>query len=361
MKLRLTLAAALACAAFAVPYLFVLKEEPGSPFTFSLTRRADATNPLAPGENLRRAPVSAKTAQVARRGVARYSVLSKRWKRSHRFRFPDGTAVEFSDRPRRRGETASRKRVVAYSGSAHAGAEPEETFQAATARLKLTPAAATALRFVSQHEGGFDAINTWDRARFSWGFIQFAGGRGLPPMLAYFKSQRPELFHELLGQYGVDVLPGRDGEPKPVCVLPGRKTPLYGDRAEQAIGSDPLLIGLFIRAGRHPEVQQVQIEAACEQYVRPALAARSRSLGVQLSTVLRSTKGLAMLIDRKIHSGNVKLLARAVARARHHSGGLSAAEAPALRQAIFESVRGGNWMVVRRLRSIFHSDLEGPV
>lgn len=310
--------------------------------------------------NLARPSVSLKEARTARASLKREILPDVRGRKIHRIHFQDRTSVEFMDRPRRGGESARRKRVVFYPGDHTASEKPEQLYVEAAVRTGLNEDAARALRFVSQHEGGFDAVNTWDRARFSWGFIQFAGGRGLPPMLAHFKSQSPELFHRHLGQYGVDVIANREGEPTPVYVDPAGGRYLYGDRAEQAWGDNPLLVSLFIRAGQDPEVQRLQIEAACNLYVRPAL--RAQSSGLVLSTVLRSPKGMAMLIDRKIHDGNCRRIARAFTGIETEVARQNPAffEGQVLFRALQNALTQGR-MVRDRLHSIYYSDLPGPV
>lgn len=221
----------------------------------------------------------------------------------HRFFFPDGTQVEFSDRPKRPRDQAKRDRVVMFSGSQSASTEPDATFDAAGKAGGLSPDATAALRFISRHEGGFDAINTWDGARFSWGFIQFAGGYGFPPALLHFKERSPDLFQKLLAEYGVDLVRNEKDEPVPVYVDPETGKQLCGRDAEQAFGDDPLVIALFIRAGRVPEVKQRQLEAAIRGYALPALTETAED--IRLSDVLRSPQGQAMLIDRKVQEGNV--------------------------------------------------------
>jgi len=259
---------------------------------------------------LKQAPVEAAQAAAARATVKHQKQAGDENTVRHRFVFADGVVVEFNDRAKRMRDQAKRERVVAHFGSESAASEPATTFEAAGRSFGLSPEAVLALRYISRHEGGFDAINTWDRARFSWGFIQFAGGYGLRPALAHFKSTSPELFRQYLGKFGVDVLPDAAGAPEPVCIDPASGKLLRGDAAEQAFGDDPLLIALFIRAGRVTEVKQKQVEAAIRDYAAPALQAGFR--GVKLSQVLRSPQGLAMLIDRKVHEGNVGRLEAAL-------------------------------------------------
>jgi hypothetical protein len=250
--------------------------------------------------------------QQARAAVRHEARAGSKGRTLHRFVFPDGDVIEFSDRPRGARHQANRDRVVAFGGNHSAAGESEATFEAAGRNFNLTPEAIHALRYISRHEGGFDAINTWDRARFSWGFIQFAGGYGLRPMLAHLKANSPNVFRKLLGAYGVDVQPGADGRPEPLCIDGPR--PLRGNDAEQAYGDDPLLIASFIRAGRVPEVKQRQVESAIRDYVLPALNARWE--GAALANIFRSPRGLAFLIDRQVHEGNTSRLGWSLEHAR---------------------------------------------
>lgn len=292
--------------------LSVLNQSPEAPP--AEPRRMPAVPPVrqaeaAPGRLL---PTPLPELEAVR--AARSEIRHEHEGDGYRFVFPGGSVVEFSDRPIRDRDQAKRERVVQYFGTERASDEPDSTFEAAGKAAGISREAVTALRFISRHEGGFDAINTWDRARFSWGFIQFAGGYGFPPALAHFKTASPELFRKLLGQYGVDVQPGADGRPEPVYVDPLNGDVRRGKDAEQAYGDDPLVIALFIRAGRVPEVKQRQVEAAIRNYVVPALNASH--MNVRLADVLRSPKSLAMLIDRNVHEGNVRRLLGALEQAR---------------------------------------------
>lgn len=322
----------------------------------------------APGRSLEAelinlAPQSAEVVQRTRQAVEHVTEAGERGKIYHRFRFPDGVEVEFSDRPRRGSERARRARVVVHSGTQTANLEPASTFEAAGQASGLAPAAVQALKFVSGHEGGFDAINTWDSARFSWGFIQFAGGRGLPGLLGHIKSRSPERFTELMGNYGIDVLPNEDGDPVPAYVEPETGEVLRGKAAEQAFGDDPLTIAAFIHAAHFPEIKQLQVEAAIEDYVEPALAFEWQ--GIPLGQVIRSPKSLAMLIDRKVHEGNTRRIRRALDAAANLGQALvpgvpPALEAQAMEQVVAEAAQRSDWMIRNRLLNIWSSSLPGP-
>ncbi len=318
-------------------------------------RHGFTLSPLGPYNSQ---PVSPAAAQAARAAVRATSVPQGSGIVLHRYAFADGTRVEFSDHPRKARAKAKRARVVQYWGVASAAVEPAVTFTAAGETTGLSPEGTEALRFISQHEGGFDAINTWDSARFSWGFIQFAGGRGLPPALALIKSESPRLFQSLFARYGIDVLPDSGGRAK--CVYVSPKGTLYGKAAEQAYGDNPLVVALFVRAGRVPEIKQRQVEAAIRNYAAPALAAVYGN--IRVSDVLRSPQSLAMLIDRKVHEGNVARLGRAVeaawiARPPRTATDLRRMEARALDLAV-ENTRDSE--IRGRLLNIRYSALPGP-
>lgn len=277
--------------------------------------------------------VSAAEIRQARAAVKHEQIPQDGGVTLHRFTFPDGAVVEFPDQPKRPRDQARRDRVVFFIGAQAAKSEPDSTFEAAGRAAGLTPEQVEALRFVSRHEGGFDAINTWDRARFSWGFIQFAGGYGLRPVLAHFKSASPALFHSLMAGYGVDVTL-ENGKPIPLFVDADSGKTLSGNDAEQAYGDDPLNIALFVRAGRVTEVKQRQVEAALRDYASPALKATYE--GVRLTDIFRSPQGIAMLIDRQVHEGNVQRLEWALEDARTRHSVVNPADWPALENAALD-------------------------
>jgi peptidoglycan endopeptidase LytF len=322
--------------------------------------------PLAPAGaagpegRLEAPPVTTQAAMRARDAVAHEVVPVERGKLFHRFRFPDGGVVEFTDRPRRSSERAARRRVVVFDGLATAATEPASTFEGAGIAAGLPAGAVAALRLVSSHEGGFDAINTWDSARFSWGFIQFAGGRGLPPLLAHMKLRSPELFATVLANYGVDVLPDANGVPEPIYVDGETGQLVRGKAAEQAFGDDPLVIALFIHAASYPAVRQLQVEAAIRDYVTPALTATCE--GIPIGQVLSSPMAQAMLIDRRVHEGNVSRLRRALHAVSDpltlaNPAAWPVLEARALQQVVSSS--GGT--AGQRLRDIVNAGLPGPI
>lgn len=195
---------------------------------------------------------------------------------------------------------------VMFRGTSPPSAIPLSGYQA----LGLTAAQAAALKLVSSHEGNFDAINTYDRAAVSAGFIQFAGGRGLPRYVALLKARQPAKFLDLLQKFGIDVeftvTDGAIRSPRMIALDPGSSAVLRAQAAEVAIRDDKKLTAALILSGRDRDVQLVQIEAAVRDYVLPALNATvswAAGHGGRLGTILRSQKGMAALFDRSIQEG----------------------------------------------------------
>lgn len=216
-----------------------------------------------------------------------------------------GTPVSFRDHV---ASSATRSEAgVAVRGTSSPSALSQRAFEG----QGLTPAQAAALRLVSTFEGNFDAINTYDRAIVSVGFIQFAGGRGLPPYVALLKARQAAKFRDLLQKFGIDVeftvSGGAITDARMVVLDPAGARVLRATAAETAIRDEKRLTTALILSGRDRDVQLVQIEAAIRGYVLPALnatvAPSARGGRVRLGDVMRSQKGMAALFDRAIQEG----------------------------------------------------------
>lgn len=136
---------------------------------------------------------------------------------------------------------------------------------------------AKALLFVSRNEGKFNAVNTYDRAAISFGFVQFAGGSGggtFPKMMATLKQDSPAVFKDKFGKYGIDVeFAEQDGNVTSATVVaidPVTGKVLRGQDAEQYIRNLPGLLGPFLGAGHDKAVQQAQVKTAVKEYVIPS-------------------------------------------------------------------------------------------
>src|SRR5262245_12459842 len=247
---------------------------------------------------------------------------------------------------------------VSFSGTASPSALPLAAYTAVDPSTAPAAAAnqAAALRLVSTFEGNFDAINTYDRAIVSVGFIQFAGGgRGLTPYIALLKARQPAKFRDLLQRFGIDVeyavAGGAIAAPRLVVLDAAGTRVLRGDAAEAAIRDDKRLTTALILSGRDRDVQTVQLEAAVRGYVRPPLnetvsGSDGRVRG-KLGEVLRSQKGMAALFDRTIQEGLAaarrrfeRVIQRVVRNAEPRTTGTTAPPPPITTLAVLQSREG---------------------
>jgi peptidoglycan endopeptidase LytF len=175
---------------------------------------------------------------------------------------------------------------------------------------------AESLEFVSKNEGKFDAINSYDKAAFSFGFIQFAGATGggtFPNMMALIKDRNPSLFEEAFGRFGIDVeytYKNDKYEPATMIVFTPDGKRYEGTEAEKYIRADKVLHGVFVRAGQNIEVAKLQVLSAVQEYVKPALRAKislnANGLDVNrepITDFINSAGGITVLIDLAVNQG----------------------------------------------------------
>lgn len=136
----------------------------------------------------------------------------------------------------------------------------------------LNPETARALQYVSTHEGKYDAINSYDKGIFSYGFIQFVGaaaqGGSLNRVLASMKANAPTAFSRVFQSVGIDV------SGNAVTVVNDKGAVLQGDPAWLYIQQTVSLYGAFVQAGFEPSLVLEQLRMANVLYVQPALAAK---------------------------------------------------------------------------------------
>lgn len=181
--------------------------------------------------------------------------------------------------------------------------------------LGLNTATAKALKYVSNNEGKFDAINTYDRAILSYGFIQFAGiraGGSLAQVLAYIKHKYPETFENNFQKYGIDVEYGIENQQikrsNIVAIDPDTRKALRQVAAEKYLRANKTLLGVFMRAAQHRHVQLCQMEVASRQYVQPALNIKISftANGVEMEDELitefiKTSGGITAIIDLTVN------------------------------------------------------------
>ncbi|MFK7904212.1 MAG: LysM peptidoglycan-binding domain-containing protein, partial [Chitinophagales bacterium] len=192
------------------------------------------------------------------------------------FPLPDNLAkrdfAEFNNFPK--ASFTEDVRGIAYMGKV----KPQDIALWEYRKLGLDDIQARALKYVSQHEGNFDAINSYDKALFSWGFIQFAGGNGgLVSMLGMMKHLQPETFKKYFQSFGIDVeysihTVRKDIRRANLVIFDRFSGKMYrGLPAEKYLKDNKFLFGVFIRAAYDKNVQLAQIRAAKDKYVIPAI------------------------------------------------------------------------------------------
>ena len=172
----------------------------------------------------------------------------------------------------------------------------------------LTDVQAQALQFVSKKEGKFDAINSYDKGIFSFGFIQFVGatahGGSLNHLLASMKLYAPSLFEYYFRRAGIDTEGGI------VTVLNNSGDKLQGDDAWLFIQNTITLYAPFIQSAYEPSLLKEQLRCAASMYVQKAINLKvplninGISLVIpQISMILSSEAALTMLIDLCVNQG----------------------------------------------------------
>ncbi len=211
----------------------------------------------------------------------------------------------------------------------------------------LTQKQAVALQYVSTHEGGFDAINSFDKAIFSYGFIQFTGaaavGASLNRVMASMKANAPSLFSSIFQRVGIDSAGGQ------TTVRDEAGATLSGDSAWLYIQRNVPLYGAFIQAGFEPQLIREQLRMANELYVQPALnfkldlnVAGVRIVVPRLRDILTSEAAMTIVIALAINQGNggmSRIVADAVARVAAQQRLSSLATLPQINErAVFDTV-----------------------
>jgi LysM repeat protein len=129
------------------------------------------------------------------------------------------------------------------------------------------------LKYVASSEGYFDAVNSYDKAILSFGFIQFTGslatGSMLTRVLKRLKIRDEYAFREAFWKYGINI---QDVGSNSFITLETPDGTISGDDAFRAIANDLQLTGIFIASGFRKSMIRSQIEIALEEYVFKALS-----------------------------------------------------------------------------------------
>jgi len=213
--------------------------------------------------------------------------------------FPDGESEKLKDRR------------VAYATVAPEGVEgvqPSRDKDAAREEVRATMKAAglsaseqRILEMISGFEGGFDAVNTYDKKMVTWGFVQWAGGdhSDLTEALTFIKARHPDAFRRQLQDCGIDV------EKQMLVVKRAEGESLKGDAAAKAIQEDPKLAAVLMHAGQNPEIRKGEVGAAVALEIVNLLAATTKAgeHKVALNTLFTSEYAVGRLANTGVHSG----------------------------------------------------------
>ena len=221
----------------------------------------------------------------------------------HDFVFPDGEHVKVRDH------------VVAYATTAALGvdsdadetkAEKKQSRADVQTRMDeagLSNSKAKILKAISGFEGGFDTVNTYDRAKVTWGFVQWTGGShsDLTKALTIIKQSCPEAFARSFQAYGIDIEKDRL-----VISPPDGSGQLVGAEAAEALMKNPLLAAALSHAGRDKDVQKGEVKAAEQIEIEAALEMKVKAEKHEISTkqLITSEYGVGLLANTYVHSGS---------------------------------------------------------
>lgn len=215
----------------------------------------------------------------------------------------------------------------------------------------LTANQAKALQYVSLHEGKFDAINSYDKAIFSYGFIQFTGasavGGSLNRVLASMKAYAPAAFQRVFQRVGIDSEGA--GTLPTTTVVTENGSRLRNDDAWLYIQRNLHLYGAFIQAGYEPSLIREQLRMANMLYVQAALNFKLdvtlggiRIIVPKISEVITSEGALTAVIALAVNQG-VGGMSRIVA----NSVGVVAAQSGLTTQQTLSRV--DEWQVIQHM------------
>ncbi len=211
-----------------------------------------------------------------------------------------------------RDNVTNSRHMVYPQGIMYAGQSQIELDIPTIQAVGLSVSQAKALQYVSTHEGKFDAINSYDKAIFSYGFIQFTGasavGGSLNRVLASMEAYAPAAFQQVFKQVGIDT--EGTGSMATTTVLTENGAKLRGDDAWLYIQRNVQLYGAFIQAAFEPALVREQLRMANDLYVQPALNFRldvtigGIHLSVpRLSDIIRSEAALTAVIALAVNQG----------------------------------------------------------
>ncbi len=231
----------------------------------------------------------------------------------------DGRAVRLHDGV----ETAYTNSWKAVDGGAVSG-DSRQAVKSQLAKSGLSQTRQDILASISDLEGTFSKVNTWDTGRVSWGFTQWtlgADGNGtLASFMRDLKKTNPIQYQTSFGKFGLDI------DAHGVVLTKPDGQVLRGVEAAEVIRSDVKLAAVFMAAGADPAMQQAQIVYANEGKIT---ASRERAVEVNgkdssgqpakatlhVKDIVTSAYATALMTDLAVNAGSgAKVAAEAIAK-----------------------------------------------
>ncbi len=222
----------------------------------------------------------------------------------------------------------------------------------------MPPSALRVLSAVSENEGRFEAINTWDNAYLSFGIFQWtAGVRGSPGELAALlqrlQAEHPGAFDAHFGRHGLVpwVAPARPGSaPRGHLVLRGQ-TLASGEAKERLRALH--WAHRFWAAGHDDRVRETQVRHALARIDLFYRAPNRRMRGRFVGDYVTSEYGVALLLDQHVNRpGHVPLV---LANALESLAGALPIDAPEGWQDAEEDALLERYLALRADTSMTHS------
>jgi hypothetical protein len=165
----------------------------------------------------------------------------------------------------------------------------------------LTEPQARAVEFVAAWFGApFDAVSatrTGDSASLQWGFWPLSRAE-IARALGAWKARAPERFGAMIGVFGFDVVTRDDLRGPALMIVDPRGAILRGDKAIDAVASDPRRLAILARAGRDEHARIAQIEQVVAAVVVPILRTpvRRGESRTSVADVVATARGVAALL-----------------------------------------------------------------
>ncbi|MCU0470439.1 MAG: LysM peptidoglycan-binding domain-containing protein [Arcicella sp.] len=163
------------------------------------------------------------------------------------------------------------------------------------------------LHYIAKNEGCFDAINSYDKAIFSFGFIQFTGalasGSLLTRVLQRFKNRDEYAFNDCFGKYGMNI----QNYKTPVFQVDTPAGLKEGDGAYAEVANNLQLTAAFIASGFRRSMIRSQVEVALEEFVlkslSPTLTINIFGKIINLNQLLKTQGGFVLRVDLAVNRG----------------------------------------------------------